>query len=426
MEVVNIMNHPDENVENVNAFTTDSPEGRLRVEQEARLAAESRARMRDQFLSIVSHELRSPLNGIQSWAHVLESQLKDDNPMVQRALVGIKVGVQQQVLLIEDLLDASQLLTESLKIVKEPVILRRCINYVLESAAADISAKQISLFKQIEIERETIEGDVSRLQQILRNLLQNALKFTPEGGSIWFCASAADGHVEIVIRDNGHGIMPQHIDHLFDAFQHADSSKTRRNDGIGLGLTLAKQLTELQGGTLTGFSRGEDTGSTFSLRFPLLYPAEIPAINLNDTGQTLHGAYPSLSGLHVMLVDDQKEARNALAALLTLAGALISLAESGAEARNKLAKQTPDELPDVIVCDIAMPGEDGYETLKKIRDWENTQGKDFSRQIPAIALTAFTQKEDRIRSLAAGFHMHLNKPVIPSELIVRIAALAHL
>jgi PAS domain S-box-containing protein len=398
----------------------------LARERAARIQAETAARARDEFLAIVSHELRAPLNGIQSWAHVLENYVKDATaaPLAQRALQGIKTGVAQQVRLIEDLLDVTRMMSGRLRLVKQPMPLLPVIEAAVESVRGMASAKSIRISSTYRIDDEQIDGDSDRIQQIFWNLLSNAIKFTSENGNVWIIAAPAGKDICVTISDNGVGVSPDFLPHLFNRFSQEDTSSTRDHSGLGLGLFLVRHLIELHGGRVDADSGGEGKGTTFSVYLPLRLQEEkyIPAAGSGAGAEEL--PLPSLSGLRILLIDDQAEARESLTIVLTNAGAQVFAAASARDALGWLPTLGSDEYPDVLVCDIAMPGEDGYAVLRKVRAWATQDGATPLQRMPALALTAFAQREDRIRALTAGFQMHVTKPVAPEELIVVIDTMA--
>ncbi len=394
----------------------------LAREQAARAHAEMAALARDQFLAIVSHELRSPLNGIKSWTHVLENLLGEGAAPVKRALAGIQIGVDQQVRLIEDLLDATRVMSGNLGLVKAAIRVRPLIEAAVEGLRALASEKGLEIATDYEIDSERIDGDADRIQQVIRNLLQNAIKFTHS--IIRVTAAADDTMVCITVRDDGVGISPDFLPFLFDPFRQAESSTNARGqEGLGLGLALVQRVVELHGGHVVAESEGENAGSTFRVHLPRRREETSRTLIGMADARYLGGPPPSLAGLRILLIDDQKEAREAVAELLTQAGGEVTTAASGREATDWLENASPAEWPDALVCDIAMPGEDGYATLKRIRQWEEKQGKRHAR-LPAVALTAFTERKDRIRALAEGFQMHVTKPVAPVELIVVVSSVA--
>jgi len=268
-------------------------------------------------------------------------------------------------------------------------------------------------------------GDMVRVRQILTNFTSNAVKFTPPGGSIWVSAIPEGATVRIEVRDNGAGIPPEFLPYLFDPFRQADQgSSSRSQDGLGLGLVLVQRLAELHGGHVSCESEGVDRGATFRVYLPLSRDSGARGVPSTPSSGAMERAtaLPSLSGIRVLLIDDQREARESLATLLEQAGAQVALAASGQEALACLAMEDAAEQPEVIICDIAMPDEDGYATLRRIRAWEASHPGQPRR--PAVALSAFTQREDRIRALSEGFQMHLTKPVAPAELVIVISSAA--
>ena len=425
----------DEAIESVLAVTYDvtqrteaqqERDALLIREQAARQQAEAAARARDQFLAIVSHELRSPLNGIQSWTHVLENRVDTTVPSIARAIAGIKTGVQQQVRMIEELLDATQVMTGKLRMTKEPFMLRPAIDAAIASAGAIALEREVTISADMPDAQLRLVGSSSRVEQILWNLLTNAVKFSARGSDVKVTVEVGDIDVCISVVDTGKGIHADFVPFLFDPFRQADSSNTRRTEGLGLGLTLVRKLTELHGGRATAFSEGEDKGSTFSIYLPLRSEMETEddgprAVQVVDVGSP---SLSSLEGLRVLLVDDQKEARDSLSELLGQAGACVTPTSSGQEAIDYLRHCDQDNAPQVIICDIAMPDQDGYATLQQIRQLERQVSTRFRGPLPAIALTAFGQREDRVRALASGFQVYLTKPANPAELVSVIASLA--
>jgi PAS domain S-box-containing protein len=397
----------------------------LERERSARANAESVALARDQFLAIVSHELRSPLNGIKSWAHVLEGQLREADPTVRRAIEGIMIGVEHQVRLIDDLLDVTRALSGNLGLAKESMQVLPVLAEAVESLRALASEKGLALVTEYGVFDREIHGDPDRVRQIFVNLLTNAVKFTPAGGTIWITARIEGAMAVVEIRDNGAGISPEFAPYLFDPFRQADQGASRRRqDGLGLGLALVQRLAELHGGKVSCTSEGVNRGATFRVHLPLLDEGGARVVIAQRADEAATSSLPSLEGVGVLVIDDQREAREALAELLHQAGASVAVASSGAEAIGKLEAEAADgRQAQVIVCDIAMPGEDGYAALKRIRTWEKSRPGGAARH-PAIALTAFTQRQDRIRALSEGFQVHLTKPVAPAELVAVIASIA--
>ncbi len=392
-------------------------------EKVARMQAEAATRARDQFLAVVSHELRSPLNGIQSWSHVLESYLTDDSPQIRRALAGIKTGVQQQVRLIEDLLDATQLTAGKMQLVRQPTRLQPIVRAAVGRLADAAQARDIHIETDFGPVDGHVIGDAERLEQVVWNLLSNAVKFSPEHGTVWVSVRNEGGDALITVRDAGRGIASNFLPYLFVPFRQADGSRTRRAGGIGLGLMLVRRLTEMHGGKVVAFSDGEDQGATFTVHLPLERKEVVDAAPGSDSVRADGSqAMVSLEDLRILLVDDQAEARDALEVLLQQAGASVVACDSGIAAVDYLRDVDPGERPNVLVCDIAMPGQDGYATLQQIRQQERDRPE--LPRLPAIALTAFTQREDKIRVLSSGFQVHLAKPADAAELISLVDMLA--
>jgi PAS domain S-box-containing protein len=396
----------------------------LARERSARENAETANLARDQFLAIVSHELRSPLNGIKSWTHVLENRLRDAEPAVQRALAGIMIGVEHQVRLIDDLLDVTRAMSGNLALAKQPMPLVPVLADAVESLRALALEKGLRIVTDLRMGDREIHGDPDRIRQIFLNLLSNAVKFTPPGGTVWVSAREEEGNACIEVRDTGSGVAPEFLPYIFDPFRQADQgAATRGSEGLGLGLALVQRLAELHGGRVACESAGRNQGATFRVYLPLLQHAGTRVVLGSEArSKDAVPTVPSLSGIRVLLIDDQREARESLAALLGEAGASVTTAASGREALSLLESENADETPLVIVCDIAMPDEDGYETLRRIRRWESDASVGTRR--PAIALSAFTQREHRIRALSEGFQMHLTKPVAPAELLIVISSAA--
>jgi PAS domain S-box-containing protein len=396
----------------------------LQRERAARIQAETAARARDEFLAIVSHELRAPLNGIQTWAHVLETQAKQMNSqgIAQRAIAGIKTGVTQQVRLIDDLLDATRMMSGKLRLVRHPFALLPVVQAAVQGAMESASAKHIVMECDLRLGEERIEGDAGRIQQVLWNLLSNAVKFTPPGGHILISAHSTDSHAVIKVEDSGAGISKEFLPHLFDRFSQEDTSSTRRHNGLGLGLFLVRHLISMHDGAVCADSPGEKQGSTFTVELPLHSSAMHSVSTFRTTdGNEPTEHIPSLRGTRILLIDDQEDARESLDMVLSEAGASVFSAASSREIFEWLAPLPANQLPNVIISDIAMPIEDGYAVLRKLRSWQSSAGSFPLQRTPALALTAFAQREDRIRALTSGFQMHVAKPVAPEELIITIA-----
>jgi signal transduction histidine kinase len=383
----------------------------LASEQKARAAAEEASRLRDEFLATVSHELRTPLTAIVGWAYMLRSGTMDAAGAAH-ALEVIERNARLQAHLVEDLLDVSRVITGRFRIDVRPVSLGPVVSAAVESMRPAADAKRLRVEASTDPEIGQVSGDATRLQQVVWNLLSNAIKFTPEGGRVDVRLGRAGAHAEIRISDTGAGIAPQFLPFVFDRFRQADMTSTRVHGGMGLGLGIARHLVELHGGTIEAASEGEGRGATFTVRLPTVAAEEAEGVNgdrnspLMSEGQA--GDRPTLSGLRVLVVDDEPDVCDLLAAILKTSGAEVMAATSAEEAFEALRR----ERPDVLLCDLGMPGEDGFSLLRRVRALPPGQGS----ETPAAAITAYARDEDRIRALASGFQVHIPKPVDPEEL----------
>lgn len=403
----------------------------LAQEKQLRHEAETANRAKDEFIALVTHELRSPLNAIMSWSQALLDGADEDT--TQHGLKVIERNARAQSKLIEDLLDNSSILSGKLRLEVQPVSLVAVITNALEVVRTAAEARGITIKTEFETETEAVTGDPVRLQQVVWNLLSNAVKFTERGGQVTVRLERVDPHVRIVVSDTGRGIKPDAMPYIFNRYHQAEEPGTRRRSGLGLGLSLARHLVELHGGTIEAHSAGEGQGATFIVNLPVravrAEPAEstAPAVATRTAAHTDHSArggrpltrMPILAGLKALIVDDEGDARELLSTLLRQSGMEVIATGSAAEAVEELTACRPDELPDVIVSDIGMPEEDGYSLMQRIRQLSPQQGG----QVPAVALTAFSRAQDRIRALSAGFHNHISKPVEPAELLVVISQL---
>ena len=383
----------------------------LERERTARAAAEKANRIKDDFLSILSHELRTPLNPILGWTNLLQSK-RLAQAQTQRALDSIERNVKLQAQLIDDLLDVARILRGKLKIDNQPVDLTSVIEAAIEVVSAAAQAKSISLHKAFE-DRLYVGGDPARLQQIIWNLLSNAVKFTPAGGRVDIRLAQAGDLAEITVTDNGKGISPEFLPHLFESFRQENTSISRQFGGLGLGLSIVQYLVEAHGGSIAASSPGEGEGATFTVRLPALQtnqsPLTTPAANAStDT---------DLTGIKVLAADDIADTRELLTTALSEYGATIKVVASG----NELLDSLNDFAPDVLLCDIGMPDIDGYTLLQQIR----TRSAEANQSISAIAVTAYTREEDRQRALDVGFERHIAKPVEPDRLARTIEELVN-
>jgi PAS domain S-box-containing protein len=385
----------------------------LASERAARERAEAASRAKDEFVAMISHEIRSPLNAILGWAQMLRQGALDETATAN-ALESIERNARAQAQLVSDLLDISRVITGKLRINARPVDITNSLDSALESIRPAAEARQI----QIEVEREpyatVITGDADRLQQVFWNLLSNAVKFTPRGGRVNVKVARSDSQLELSVSDTGAGIDPEFLPFIFNRFTQADTTTARQHAGLGLGLAIVRHIIELHGGTVTAESAGIGKGSTFRIILPVraLKSPEQERPQVVPVDAFAEGI--ALDKVRVMVVDDEAETRELLKLLLASHGADVETFGSGPEA---LAQIDPWK-PQVIVSDIGMPVQDGYTFMKKVR----ALGTE-AEIIPAIALTAYARAEDRMRALAAGFQMHVPKPVEASELVMVIASL---
>ncbi|MGH7998496.1 MAG: hybrid sensor histidine kinase/response regulator, partial [Brasilonema sp.] len=393
----------------------------LAREQEARSAAESANRMKDEFLATLSHELRSPLNAMLGWIKLLNTR-KFDAATTTRAMETIERSAKSQAQLVEDLLDVSRIIQGKLRLNVCPIELVRVIEAALEIVRPAADAKEIQLQSVLDPTAGSVAGDFDRLQQVVWNLLSNAIKFTPKGGLVQVRLERVNSHVEITVTDTGRGISPDFVPYVFDRFRQADSSTTRIYSGLGLGLAIVRHLVELHGGTVHAESLGEGQGATFTVQLPLVKESrgagEIWSKGEKNSASLLlcrSTPLPILDGVRILIVDDEADTRDFLVAAIEMCGAQVIAASSAIEAIQVILRQRLD----VLVSDIGMPEEDGYSLIRKVRALPKEQGGD----IPAVAVTAYARDEDRRRSLSEGFQMHLSKPVEPDELANVVASL---
>jgi len=373
--------------------------------------------MKDEFLATLSHELRTPLNAILGWTHLLKRNQQDPE-MLSEAISVIERNARAQTQLIEDLLDMSRIISGNVRLDVQGVELSEIINAAMEVVKPAAERKGVRLEKVIDRLVGPFSCDPARLQQVLWNLLTNAIKFTPKGGKVRVLAEIIQSHVEISVADTGEGISPDFLPHLFERFSQADGSAKRKHNGLGLGLSIVKNLIEMHGGTVHANSRGEGQGATFIIHLPLHAPesSEVeknpshPRMSLS--GLSVECKRPNLLGIKVLVVEDEADASEFIRRCLVECEALPAVAASAAEAQKLLLTFKPD----VIVSDIGMPQKDGYEFIRDVRK----QGL----RTPAVALSAYVRAEDRIRSAQTGYQTHLAKPVKPAELLAVIASLA--
>ena len=385
----------------------------LNREHSARAAAEQANRLKDQFLAVVSHELRTPLNAILGWAELLQSG-KLDGSKSDRASRAILESAKRQAQLIDELLDVARIMSGKLRLERSTVDLVEIANSAVAVVQPVIEAKRIHVEIESSPGLSTVFGDSSRLQQVIWNLLSNAVKFTPEGGTVGVRLHTAAGRAEMIVADSGDGIPPEFLPHVFEPFRQADATTTRMHAGLGLGLSIVKQIIEAHGGTVTAENNPAGRGALFKVRLPIVAVRHHRRVTDASVEEPVKEE-ASLRGLTVMVVDDDDESRHVVAAHLETCDASVLTASSAAEALD-LLQQHPVH---VLLADIAMPGEDGYSLIRRLRALKASVSS-----VPAAALTAFAREEDRQEALDAGFQLHLAKPVDAGSLIAAVATLA--
>ncbi len=388
----------------------------LEAERAARTEAERVNIMKDEFLATLSHELRTPLSAILGWAQLLASdELPPDD--VAQGLEAIERNARVQTQLIEDLLDMSRIISGKLRLDVQWTDVAKVLEQAVESVRPSAEAKRIRLRKIIDPHPGPVSGDPTRLQQVFWNLLSNAVKFTPKGGKVDVLLERVNSHLEVTVHDSGVGIKPDMLPFVFERFRQADSSTTRTHGGLGLGLSIVKNLVELHGGSVRALSPGEDQGATFIISLPLapVRGGELREHPTSPKPPTLDCDRVQLQGVKVLVVDDEPDARELLKRVLTQCQAEVTTAENGKDGLEKIR----DRKPDVIVSDIGMPDMDGYEFIRKVRSLSPAD----EGRIPAIALTAFARSEDRTKAMLAGYQIHVAKPIEPQELVATIGSL---
>ena len=385
----------------------------LARERDTRTEAESANRSKDEFIALVSHELRSPLNAILGWTIALRKTRRDEQ-LYDRGLEVIERSARLQSQLIEDLMDTARAISGKLRLEVRPMNVGEAIEKAEEVVRPAAEAKGISLDIRLDRNAGQITGDPDRLQQVVWNLLSNAVKFTNEGGRVEVRSERIDPYVHITVSDTGQGIKPEFLPHVFDRYWQADVFGGRRAGGLGLGLTLVRQLVEMHGGSVAAESEGEGKGATFTIKLPVraVYTAETDGAPLTLSQRTLAGVW-------AVIVDDEADARALVASVLELRGARVTAFGSARESLDLLTDDTGPR-PDILISDLSMPDEDGISLIRKLREWEQRQGHGA---LPAIALTAFARAQDRTNALEAGFQTYVIKPVEPAELVVAVRSL---
>ncbi|MBN3942602.1 AAA family ATPase [Nostoc sp. NMS9] len=384
------------------------------AEQMARSAAESANRIKDEFLAVLSHELRTPLNPILGWTKLMRTR-KLDQATSDRALETIERNAKLQTQLIEDLLDVSRILQGKLNLNFYRINLVSVIEVAIETVRLSAEAKSIQIQTILESGVGEVLGDANRLQQVIWNILSNAIKFTPIGGQVKIKLEQVGSQVQICVTDTGKGIAPEFLPYVFDYFRQADGATTRKFGGLGLGLAIVRHLVELHGGTVQAESLGEGQGASFTVRLPYLQDENKGIKDAKDNYSLVAAQSSPLSGLEILVVDDDADMQEFLPFMLEQYGATVTVVASAIEALTALSQSQPN----LIISDIGMPEMDGYMLMRQIRSLEPEQGG----TIPAIALTAYAGEMDRQQAIAVGFQQHISKPVDPEELVKAIASL---
>jgi len=404
---------------------------RTRLIAEAQMAcetAEAANRAKDEFIAQITHDLRSPLNAILGWTKVLRSR-KVNEQVAAEALATIEQSAEKQKHMIDDLLDVSRIVSGKLRLEVKPVSLGAVIRSAMDVMRPACEAKEIDCETELATDADAISGDPARLEQVIWNVVSNAVKFTPNRGKVKVRLERADPHVQITVSDTGQGIQPDHLPHIFNRYWQSAASDRRRAGGLGLGLSLTRHIVELHGGTVRAESDGEGKGTKIVITLPYRavrlensakppHPPSQPSTGDSAAdSQNAHRTSATLEGILTVVVDDEQDARELVAAILRQHGAEVITTASVEEALQVIRDSA--RVPDLLVSDISMPEQDGYSLIRKVRALPSDQGG----QIPAVALTAYGRLEDRINVLSAGFQMHVPKPVEPAELTLIAANL---
>jgi signal transduction histidine kinase/ActR/RegA family two-component response regulator len=388
----------------------------IEVQRIARNTAEKALRVKDEFLSTVSHEMRNPLNAVLGWTRILIDRKDVSADMLAGALRVIDRNATAQARMIDDLLDVARISAGKLRLDMEPVDFRTVTLAAVDLVLPAARTKQIEVRTTLDPKTRPVLGDQHRLQQIVSNLLSNAVKFTEPGGVVEVRLMPAGKLTRLVVSDTGHGISPDFLPFVFERFQQSDSSSARRHGGLGLGLALVRELVELHGGTVRAESPGEHRGATFTVDLPTA-PAfeDMHTRSARDTGDSMDSA--SLGGVRVLVVEDENDSRELLTEVLSKCGAAVSAVASCEEALEVIRASSAEQRPHVVVSDLGMPDEDGYDLIRQLRALRPEQGG----PIPAVAVTGYANPDDRKRVLAAGYHGHVPKPIDAMTVVTAVA-----
>ena len=389
----------------------------IEAQQLARGMAENALRAKDEFLSTLSHEIRTPLNAVLGWARILISRGEIDRTLLDRAVHVIERNATAQARMIDDMLDMARIAAGKLRLEMRPVDVVKVVLAAVDVVMPAAHAKRVALRTNLDPRTPNVMGDQDRLQQVIWNLLSNALKFTEAGGSIEVRLALNGRFARIVVADTGHGISPEFLPHVFERFRQADASSSRRHGGLGVGLALVHDLIVLHGGSVLAQSEGEGKGAMFTIDLPTVAAQEIDA-SIEGNGLQSR-AMTSLDRVRVLLIDDDTDARELSQAVLEQCGARVKAVSSSAEAIASLLDTPRALMPHVIVSDLGMPAQDGYQLIRQIRAIDSELGR-----IPAVAVTGYATADDVQRALTAGFQLHISKPMDPAAFVAAVADLA--
>jgi CheY-like chemotaxis protein len=379
------------------------------------------SRLKDEFLAGLSHELRTPLNAVLGYARMLRSGIVAPEKH-ERAIETIERNATSLTQIVEDVLDISRIISGKIRLHVQPVDVPEIVGNAIDAVLPAADAKGLRIEKVLDPDASPVSGDPERLQQVLWNLLSNAVKFTSRGGKVQVRLGRVNSHVEVAVSDTGIGISPEFLPHVFERFRQADASIARERGGLGLGLSIARQLAEMHGGTIDAASGGLNQGATFTLKLPLMivHPAaaaDIERVHPRALAPPTGTSLADLHDVHVLAVDDDADAVVLMAELLESAGARVRTATSADDAMRLIEA----EVPHVLVTDLGMPHVDGFQLIERMRNHRDP----LIRRIPSAALTAYARSEDRVKAMRAGFQIHLAKPIDPTELVAAVAALAN-
>ena len=389
----------------------------IEAQQLARGMAENALRAKDEFLSTLSHEIRTPLNAVLGWARILFSRGEIDRTLLDRAVRVIERNATAQARMIDDMLDMARIEAGKLRLEMRPVDVVKVALAAVDVVMPAAHATRVTLRTNLDPRTPNVMGDQDRLQQVIWNLLSNALKFTEAGGSIEVRLALNGRFARIVVADSGHGISPEFLPHVFERFRQADASSSRRHGGLGVGLALVHDLIVLHGGSVLAQSEGEGKGAMFTIDLPTVAAQEIDA-SIEGNGLQSR-AMTSLDRVRVLLIDDDTDARELSQAVLEQCGARVKAVSSSAEAISSLLDTPRALMPHVIVSDLGMPAQDGYQLIRQIRAIDSELGR-----IPAVAVTGYATADDVQRALTAGFQLHISKPMDPAAFVAAVADLA--